>query len=138
MSWVLDCGPVPLDALDAVLPLGATAPSAGREHARAFARECGHISAQAAENTELLVSELVTNAVRAACGAVRLSLRRFPGELLIEVTDHSPRPPVPSCPSRESENGRGLLLVEALSQEWGWSPLPDGGKRVYCRLAIEA
>jgi len=130
----------------AVLPPGAIAASAGREHVRAFARECVHISPQTAETGELLVSELVTNAFQAAGRtipepsrqpAVRLFLRCFPGELLIEVVDRSPDPPVPSSPGRESEHGRGLLLVEALSREWGWFPVP-GGKCVYCRLATEA
>jgi anti-sigma regulatory factor (Ser/Thr protein kinase) len=141
--------PVPLRALDAVLPSGATAPSAGRAHARAFARECDRFSAQTAETVGLLVSELVTNAFQAACRtvsgprgschqpAVRLSLRCFPGELLIEVIDRSPDLPVLPSTSSESEHGRGLLLIEALSREWGWFPVPGGGKCVYCRVATE-
>ena len=141
--------PVPLRALDAVLPAGATAPSVGRAHARAFARECDGFSEQTAETGELLVSEMVTNALQAACRtvpgpsgprrqpAVQLSLRCFPGELLIEVIDRSPDQPVPSSPGRESEHGRGLMLIEALSREWGWFPVPGGGKCVYCRLATE-
>jgi anti-sigma regulatory factor (Ser/Thr protein kinase) len=139
----------PLRALDAVLPPGAAAPSAGRAHARAFARQCDRFSAQTAETGELLVSELVTNAFQAACRTVpgpagpcgqpdvRLSLRCFPGELLIEVTDRSPEPPVQPSPGPGSEHGRGLRLIEALSREWGWFPVPGGGKCVYCRLATE-
>lgn len=139
---------VPLRALDVVLPPGTRCPSVGRAHVRAFARECDRISAQASETAELLVSELVTNAFQAACRAVsgspgpsrqpvvRLSLRCFPGELLIEVIDRSPEPPVPSSPGSESEHGRGLLLVEALSREWGWFHVP-GGKCLYCRLATD-
>jgi anti-sigma regulatory factor (Ser/Thr protein kinase) len=141
--------PLPLRALDAVLPPGAAAPSAGRAHARAFARECDRFSAQTAETGELLVSEMVTNAYQAACRtvpdpsgperqpAVQLSLRCFPDELLIEVIDRSPDLPVASSPGRESEHGRGLMLMEALSREWGWFPLPGGGKCVYCRVATE-
>ena len=141
--------PVPLRALDAVLPPGATAASAGRAHARAFARECDRFSAQTAETAELLVSELVTNASQAACRtvpgppgfwrqpAVQLSLRCFPGELLIEVIDYSPGLPVLTSPDRESEHGRGLQLIESLSREWGWFPVPGGGKCVYCRLTTE-
>lgn len=141
--------PAPLRALDAVLPPGANAPSAGRAYARAFARECDPISAQTAEIGELLVSELVTNAFQAACRtapgpagswhqpAVRLSLRCFPGEVLIEVFDPSTDPPVPSSPDSGSEHGRGLQLIEALSREWGWFPVPGGGKCVYCCLATE-
>ena len=143
--------PVPLRALDAVLPCGATAPSVGRAYTRAFAGECDQFSEQTVETGELLVSELVTNAFQATCSpvptpsgprrepAVRLSLRCFPGELLIEVIDHSPDlPAAPNPnPSRESEHGRGLMLIEVLSQEWGWFPVPGGGKCVYCRLATE-
>jgi anti-sigma regulatory factor (Ser/Thr protein kinase) len=139
----------PSRALDAVLPTEVTAPSVGRAHVRAFARECGRISVQAAETAELLVSELVTNAFEAAGHTaamphsswrqpdIRLSLRYFPGELLIEVIDRSPAVPEPASPGRESEHGRGLLLVEALSRQWGWFPIPGGGKCVYCRLATE-
>lgn len=146
---------LPLHAINAVLPPGDLAPQAGRARAREFARECGEISAQAAGTAELLVSELVTNAFQAAhtasggsaggCRAassrrepaVRLSLSYFPGELLIEVTDRAPGSPMPSHPDRDSEHGRGLVLVEALSLEWGWLPVPGGGKCVYCRLATE-
>jgi hypothetical protein len=53
------------------------------------------------------------------------------------VTDSSPVPPVRHDPADESEHGRGLNIVEALSTEWGWRP-GDPGKVVYAILAAKA
>jgi anti-sigma regulatory factor (Ser/Thr protein kinase) len=87
------------------------------------------------EAAELVVSELVTNAVQASVEAARPGLddgepAGVPGvwlwltsdgrEVVVEVGDGSPRPPVPAAPDRDEEGGRGLLLVETLSQAWGY------------------
>ena len=103
-----------------------------------------------AETAELLVSELVTNAVRfsghpartlryserANASLISLSLRHFRDGLLIEVYDTDSNPPVRSDPGDDTENGRGLMLVDALSKEWSYFFPPDGGKVVYCFLEI--
>jgi anti-sigma regulatory factor (Ser/Thr protein kinase) len=89
------------------------------------------------EAAELVVSELVTNAVRAcqAAGAhrpVRLRLASDRVRVLIEVQDGSPQPPVLSEATAEDENGHGLYLVEAMSAAWDWYPhRPSGGKVVW-------
>jgi anti-sigma regulatory factor (Ser/Thr protein kinase) len=99
---------------------------------------------------ELLVSELVTNAVRfsgdparplryserASAGLISLSLRHFLERLLIEVFDTDANPPVLSDADLYAENGRGLMLVEALAREWAYFFPPGGGKVVYCILDI--
>ena len=97
---------------------------------------------------ELLVSELVTNAVRfagdpartpryserAGASLISLSLRHFREHLLIEVYDTDDTPPALSRPGDDAESGRGLMLVSALSKEWSYFLPPGGGKVVYCVL----
>jgi anti-sigma regulatory factor (Ser/Thr protein kinase) len=100
------------------------------------------------DTADLLVSELVTNAVvfsgdgkpgpgLEGVRRIRLALRLLTSELFIEVADPDPRPPVPVRGiAEDAENGRGLMLVEALSREWNYYLPPSGGKVVYC--VIEA
>ncbi|WP_158834713.1 ATP-binding protein [Streptomyces sp. NRRL S-350] len=86
----------------------------------------------------LLVSELVGNAQRHTAGPGALLLVRDTEALRIEVTDTSPRPPVPRMPYESSApGGLGLFLVIRLSRAWGWRP--DGpGKTVWCELRLPA
>ncbi|MER6111258.1 ATP-binding protein [Streptomyces hirsutus] len=51
----------------------------------------------------------------------------------IVVTDTTRIRPAPAEPSKDDENGRGLLLVEALAHDWG-STLVRGGKRMWAEL----
>jgi anti-sigma regulatory factor (Ser/Thr protein kinase) len=111
---------------------------------------CRGIGKGTAETAELLVSELVTNAVRfaggpahtlrhserASPGLISLSLRHFREGLLIEVYDTDDTPPVLSGADDDAESGRGLILVNALSKEWSYFFPPGGGKVVYCILEI--
>lgn len=119
------------------LELGAllSAVPCARLHARQVLREWG--AGPFSDSTELLVSELVTNAVRASremtrvC-AVRLWLLSNSAQILILVWDASPQPPVLMGVTEEAERGRGLMLVEAVSEQWGWYPSKDGdGKFVW-------
>jgi hypothetical protein len=57
--------------------------------------------------------------------------------LAIVVTDPSPLPPLKRDPGNDTEHGRGLHIVEALSARWGWQPR-DPGKAVYAILTGEA
>lgn len=89
-----------------------------------------------AEPAELVVSELVTNAVTASRSAspdspVRMWLLSDTARLLILVQDDSPHPPLRATPGAEAERGRGLLLVEAISSKWDWYvPQPGGVGKV--------
>ncbi|MGD0553793.1 MAG: ATP-binding protein [Streptosporangiaceae bacterium] len=131
--------------LSSFLELGAldgAAPSA-RLHALHLAREWG--LAELADETQLVVSELVTNAVRAsrsmAHAAVGLWLASDQSRVAITVWDASSDPPqrVEAC--QDAENGRGLLLVEEVSTQWGWyAPVgadhtPDAGKLVWALVS---
>ena len=89
-----------------------------------------------AESAELVVSELVTNAITASRATnpdspVRLWLLSDTARILILVQDDSPRPPLRTEPDTGTEGGRGLLLVEAISSRWAWyMPGPGGAGKV--------
>jgi len=112
-------------------------------HTRLVLAEWG-LRAQA-ETAELLVSELVTNAIRASAAlaerqpcppTVRLWLGAGHEQLLIQVWDADERMPVCEQPDPDAEHGRGLFLVEALSEDWGtYRPTGYPGKVVWARLA---
>ncbi|WP_169982655.1 ATP-binding protein [Microbispora sp. H10836] len=132
----------------------ATAPRRARAFVRCQLR--GWELAHLAETAELVVSELVTNAVRAtdavvsppvassmfpvALRTVALRVRVASGRrsLFIEVWDVSDREPVPrgDVEGELGEGGRGLALVGGLARNWGHYPAPDRGKIVWCELAI--
>jgi anti-sigma regulatory factor (Ser/Thr protein kinase) len=64
---------------------------------------------------------------------VRLRLLSDGAQVLIVVWDANPQPPVRADAGEDDETGRGLVLVEAVSQRWDWSTTPDtGGKMVWC------
>lgn len=69
-----------------------------------------------------VVSELVTNALVHACmPPLTLSLFAREGSLYVVVMDGCPeKVPEPRVAGREEDGGRGLLLVAAETQEWGW------------------
>jgi hypothetical protein len=72
-----------------------------------------------------------SSATCANAGLILLYLRHFPDGLLIEVYDTDGNPPAISRPDNDTESGRGLMLVDALSKEWSYFFLSDGGKVVY-------
>jgi hypothetical protein len=87
----------------------------------------------AVEAAELLVSELVTNAIRYSRVPGELVLRSAPPALYIEVSDSDSRVPHVLNPDEQEERGRGLILVEALASRWGTRPT-HFGKTVWCQL----
>lgn len=96
------------------------------------------IAAEPLDTIELLVSELVTNAVQYSPRSTTVTVELLRGErtLRILVTDAGAPLPRPRRPARAvDEHGRGLLLVEALAQSWGCCPVP-GGKIVWCDVDL--
>ena len=97
-----------------------------------------------ADTAELLAAELVTNAVRHTKGPVALRVRWSDGVLRVGAWDADPEPPVfpgelqVPAEGDEEDGGRGLALVRACSDLWGWQPLSrfgNRGKFVWCELA---
>jgi anti-sigma regulatory factor (Ser/Thr protein kinase) len=93
-----------------------------------------------AVDVEMMTSELVSNAIQHVCvdgtGTVKVTLLRgrSPEAVTVVVTDSSPEGPVMREAPNTSERGRGLRIVDELSDCWGWN-LEDGGKAVYAVLA---
>jgi anti-sigma regulatory factor (Ser/Thr protein kinase) len=115
-----------------------TLPAAGRAAgvARQVTREtlAAWQVSHVAETAVLLVSELVTNAVRhARTGRLALTLCLEAAWLRIEVHDADPHEPRPRTPGALEESGFGLLLIEALAGKWGVQQTLTG-KAVWAEL----
>jgi anti-sigma regulatory factor (Ser/Thr protein kinase) len=91
----------------------------------------------AAEAIEHLVSELVTNSVEhAECVSVTVLLIYGDGVLRLEVRDQdAAHVPVLRQPGPGDLGGRGLVIVQALSDRWGVR-VTDSGKAVWCEFAL--
>lgn len=85
-------------------------------------------------DTQLVVSELASNAVLHSRTEVRLTLRSD-GKLWvrIELRDENPRLPVPVAFSEDATNGRGLAMVNAVTASWGFGR-EEGGKTVWAEI----
>ncbi|MEV6464374.1 ATP-binding protein [Kitasatospora sp. NPDC004745] len=123
------------------LPRHRTSPRAARQELREFLlpHPCGE---RLLPTGELLVSELVTNAVQhARTPRDRLIQVRFTladGLLRIEVHDADSEKPELREAADSEEAGRGLLLVHELAQSWGCCPRRGGiGKVVWCQISPE-
>jgi serine phosphatase RsbU (regulator of sigma subunit)/anti-sigma regulatory factor (Ser/Thr protein kinase) len=85
--------------------------------------------------TELLVSELVTNAIKYAKGEILLRLILESGSLACEVHDSSPALPRVLQVDKDAENGRGLHVVSQLASRWG-ARRNHSGKVVWCEQTL--
>jgi anti-sigma regulatory factor (Ser/Thr protein kinase) len=110
-----------------------------RRHTRQTlaAWQLGHI----AGDTELIVSELITNAIAAtlavdAAAPVALYLAADDGRLYVLVWDCCPQPPAKRPHDDDAEAGRGLQLVAALAERWGACLPVSGGKAVFAWLSV--
>jgi anti-sigma regulatory factor (Ser/Thr protein kinase) len=81
-------------------------------------------------DAELLVSELVTNAVLHARSATRVTIERHGSRLRVSVYDTSPTRPRMRELGPEAVTGRGLLLVDRIARRWGVEP-HEPGKAVW-------
>ncbi|MFC7939409.1 ATP-binding protein [Streptomyces sp. NPDC057387] len=118
----------------------------GFARARVFTRETlrGWSLEHRGDDAVIVVTELVSNAVThavpsSAAGVpeVRLGLALGPARFTLTVADPGDDAPVfnPSEGSALREHGRGLCIVDALAEEWGWAPRPPAGKTVWATLS---
>jgi serine phosphatase RsbU (regulator of sigma subunit)/anti-sigma regulatory factor (Ser/Thr protein kinase) len=93
------------------------------------------------DELELVLSEVVTNALVHGQSDVDIRMRRHIGGIRVEVQDNSPQPPVPTVivaddtMNAEAESGRGLLIVDALARAWGSSPA-GWGKTTWIEMML--
>ena len=128
-------------ALSRQIELTARPESAGL--ARRFAHACllDWQLDRLTDDVDLVVSELVTNALLHARGEGRrsapifLEVLRELDSLVCRVIDGSAAPPAQETAGETAENGRGLLLVDVLAAQWGWYAGP-GGKAVWARFDL--
>lgn len=112
--------------------------SAMRRLARARLRYC-RLSALA-DDIALIVSELVTNAIAHSHGTdITMTLVLNHGLLRLEVRDETARRPEIQQPADGAEHGRGLILVQAITEQCGgkWGTGPDGTS-TWCTIPVPA
>ena len=93
------------------------------------------VSDDVAQTAELLVSELVTNAITHARGTVTVEIDCADHALSVTVSDDEPREPQLQPERPLADGGRGLRMIESLAGSWGVRPRKGGqGKDVWFRL----
>jgi anti-sigma regulatory factor (Ser/Thr protein kinase) len=117
-----------------VLPLDAGSPRLARLHLRRG--PCAHHGTEVIDRAELLISELVTNAVRYGGPPITLSIDCTGDEgLQVRVSDGSSKGPRRPRATDSDESGRGIALVDLLSDDWGVE-VHEAGKAVWFRLQL--
>ena len=87
------------------------------------------------EDVRLVASELATNAMVHARTPFVVTLSELDGVVLLDIRDGSASVPVRTGPQVGDRGGRGMMLVELLSHEWGISADGSGSKSVWASFA---
>ena len=85
------------------------------------------------DDLQLVVSELVTNAIRYADPPVEVEIEAGVDAVTVAVGDGSPGRPFPQAPDTDAEGGRGLLMIDLLAADLGIRPQPPG-KTIWASL----
>lgn len=122
--------------LTLALPNHPRAPQLARREIASF-RRAAHLRGPEFESLRLVVSELVTNAVRHGAAPadqeIGLSVSARGGTIRIEVTDHGPGFSPPRLPAPRSQGGGyGLMIVDRLCSSWGVER--NGASKVWCEF----
>jgi anti-sigma regulatory factor (Ser/Thr protein kinase) len=118
-----------------LLPMESSSPAA----ARAFARRsgCAAHAVDLLDDALLLISELVTNSILHGGPPIVLAIECDGGGMHVRVRDGSRTPPVLAARGDDAEDGRGIALVDLLSDTWGVEPVEDDygtGKETWFEL----
>ena len=121
-------------------PLPSAVPCA-RQHAKVILKEWN--LANVADDAEMIVSELATNALKATwtltdARPIVLHLLADHGCLTIQVWDALPVAPDPQPHAIDAETGRGLETVALLSDRWGYYRPDSGGKIVWATIDLNS
>src|SRR6202012_1361029 len=111
--------------------------------ARGFATDAlAGSPASMVEAVELMVSELATNCIRHERTSFHITILGSSQEIRVEVTDSGTGTPTMRSPGPDEPSGRGLQIVDMLSDSWGVDPEDPAGKTVWftmpAAVAIEA
>ena len=90
------------------------------------------------EAVELMVSELATNCIRHERTSFHITILGSDREIRIEVTDSGTGTPRMRSPGPDEPSGRGLRIVDMLSESWGVEPEQPSGKTVWFTVAPAA
>ncbi|HVM28610.1 MAG TPA: ATP-binding protein [Mycobacteriales bacterium] len=115
-----------------VVDPGPHGPRQARAAVQRWARDAG--AERLCDDLMLIVSELVTNAVRYGAPPVRVEVAVEDRTITVAVRDDDPVAPVPKDADADAEGGRGLLLIDLLALEHGVRSEPPG-KTVWAALA---
>jgi signal transduction histidine kinase len=99
--------------------------------------DCYGDSGDLLEDAELVVSELITNAVRAGSETIRIHIDAHTTRAVIGVRDDAPGQPQVRQSRVDEAGGRGLAIVAGLARGWGIEP-HQIGKTVWASLAVPA
>src|SRR5438045_3226941 len=112
---------------------GLTATSQARNYARRWSAH-HDVADTVAADVELVVSELVANALRHAAPPYQLGIRRTNGTIRGDVADKTTTPPRLNLHPDEN-GGYGLNIVTTLTSRWGSTPM-DHGKHVWFEIDL--
>jgi anti-sigma regulatory factor (Ser/Thr protein kinase) len=118
----------------------AGVPKLARDYCAEFvaaAVPSGQASLDLLDDTRLVVSELVTNAVNAGSADVRVTVEVHRAHVRIAVDDHAPGRQHRRWAGPEGDHGRGLTIVAKLSRDWGVE-YAEHGKQVWAELRAAA
>jgi anti-sigma regulatory factor (Ser/Thr protein kinase) len=124
------CGDTPRSTI--ALPFTYDAPAIARKFLADSA--CTVHGTSVLEKAILLTSEAITNAVVHGGPTVVLAVECTERAVEVRVRDGNPAKPLVRHPGALAQGGRGMLLIDALSDAWGVDPVRPVGKEVWFRL----
>ena len=118
-----------------LLPMESLSPQLARDFARRSG--CTDHALDLLDDALLLISELVTNSILHGGPPILLAIECDGEGLHVRVRDGSTEPPVVAHRGEQAESGRGITLVDLLSDTWGVEPVEDeygAGKETWFEL----